>query len=130
MSSNSDLIPNQNDISTTNPQSAGGSLLPNQTSSFQQSAGTDSLSQNHQISVVQTGQAVKETAPNNTTTLMWVFVVVASIVLIMITSSVFKWVMKRPDSEKPKEESKVKQAETKALNRKSKKKLPRSKRHK
>ena len=131
MISNSDLTPSQNTNSTTNPQSVDGSLVPNDSSSSQQSAGIDTLSQNHPISVVQTGQPVgKDAAQSNTAAAMWVFVIVSSVVLVMIASSVFKWVMKRPDPAQEKNEKTAgKPSDAKAINPKSKKKKSRSKRH-
>ncbi|MDB5182664.1 MAG: hypothetical protein JWO47_448 [Candidatus Saccharibacteria bacterium] len=98
MTTDSELTPVQNADGTSNPQSANGDVNGSNSGSFQQSAGTDSLTQSHPISVVQTGQPIKQSSIHGgSLALMWVFIVVASLVLIMIASSVFKWVMKRPE---------------------------------
>jgi len=142
MATNADLIPNQNAGTTSNPQAVDTSVGASDSNSFQNSAGIETLNQNRPLSVAQTGKPVESsTASSNNTALMWVFVVVASVVLVMIATSVFKWVMKRPEPVKPEKAAKAeakpasssKTTEAKAVKvvrPKGKKKQPRSKRHK
>ena len=145
MTSNSDLTPSQNAGTTENPQNVDGSVGASKGSSFQQSAGVDSLDQNRPISVVQTGKPVNGTVLHGSSlALMWVFIVVASVLLVLIASSVFKWVMKRPEPIKEKAAKelaaeKITKSDTKmvanavrptVVRPQGKKKLPRSKRNK
>lgn len=141
MASNSDLTPVQSAGTTGNPQNEGAS----DSASFQQSAGVDTLSENRPLSVAQTGNTVKGPVTHSgSLMLMWIFVVVATIVLVMIARLVFKWVMKRPDpvidtnqvskkADKTKKATKtdtVVSAPIPIVRPQSKKKLPRSKRNK
>jgi hypothetical protein len=144
MTSDSQLTPVQSADGTSNPQSVNGNIEGNNSGSFQQAAGADSLSKSRPISVVQTGQPIKgSTIHGGSLVLMWVFIVVASIVLIMIASSVFKWVMKHPDpakekTEKPAKTDKAEKAveaapktpKVEVVRPQGKKKVPRSKRNK
>lgn len=129
---NSDLTPSQSADATGNPQAVDGSVGAPDAGSFQRSAGIDSLNQNRPLSVAQTGQPIVATpVKGSSLALMWVFIVVSSVVLIMIASAVFKWVMKRPE---PKKEKAVKPAakapKVEVIRPRGKKKQSRSKRHK
>jgi len=130
MATNSDLTPSQNAGSTGNPQTVDGNVGSTDSGTFQQSAGLETLSQNRPISVEQTGTPLKgNVAQDGSAILMWVFIVVASVLLIMIASSVYKWAMKRPKFvEKEKVVSKA--PSVKAKRPQGKKKLSRSKRSK
>lgn len=150
MTSNSDLTPSQNAGTTGNPQSVDGAVGSTDPSTFQQSAGVDSLDQNHPISVVQTGTPVSaRTLPGDSSGLMGVYIIGSLILLILIAGAVFKWVMKRPEpvNDKPlkdkKNEKVVKKAKTSKIVKvepqkvkpaaaipRGKKKLSRSKRNK
>jgi hypothetical protein len=134
---NSDLTPVQSAGTTGNPQSVNGSPTASDSSAFQQSAGVDALTQkNKSLSVERTGKPISGSAVSaGSAVLMWVFIIVASIVLIMIASSVFKWIMKRPEpvkekSEKPKAKAEFNAPPITVIRPKSKKKQPRSKRKK
>ncbi len=98
MATNSDLTPVQNAGSTGNPQTVEGAVGTTDPSTFQQSAGVDSLDQNHSISVVQTGRPVSaRSTQGNSSGLMWVFIIISSVLLIVTAIAVFKWVMKRQE---------------------------------
>ncbi len=134
---NSDLTPAQNVGSTDNPQGAQGAPLDNDASSFQKSAGTDALSQNRPISVITTGKPVTGTnvAATGMSGATILFIIVALITLLIVVSFIFRRVKKQPEPVKT--EAKLdadSKPETKRPNKvvrpQSKKKLPRSKRHK
>jgi len=120
----------ENVTATDNPQQVDSvNSSSSDASLFQESAGMEALNQKRELQVVQTGKPIATTKAPNTTAVV-VFVVIASILLIMIAMSVFKWVMKRPE---PTPEEK---AEDEAANKpkpefiRPQKKVPRSKRRK
>ena len=128
MAINADEV--QNVTNTDNPQTVGGvNSSASDASLFQESAGAETLNQKRELQVVKTGEplAVKK-APNTAAAV--IFVIIASVVLIMIASSVFRWVMKRPEPtvEEKTEEENTKKAKPEVI--RPQKKLPRSKRHK
>jgi hypothetical protein len=93
-----ELTPSQSAGTTGNPQSETGNVGASDARSFQQSAGADVLRESRPLSVEQTGKPLNgKSVSTGSVALMWVFIVVASIVLILIASSVFKWIMKRPE---------------------------------
>jgi hypothetical protein len=138
MTENSSLTPAPTSGTTGNPQSDNQDVNAINSNSFQQSASPDVLNQNRPLTVTETGKPVTGGAiSGGSLALMWVFIVVASIVLIMIASSVFKWVMKKPESTKKKsaggtDTKKVDKPKATVVTKshKSKKKLSRSKRNK
>ncbi|CAN5411328.1 hypothetical protein BH10PAT3_BH10PAT3_5310 [soil metagenome] len=135
---NSDLFPAQNAGSTDNPQAAQNTPEVNDASQFQKSAGTDVLSENHPVEVAKTGRPVSGQKAAGMSASVILFIIVSSIVLLMVASSVFRWVMKRPEpvkADKTKENLKDKpEAEPKrpieVVRPQGKKKLSRSKRNK
>jgi len=121
----------QNVTTTDNPQPTDTLNGASDSSSFQQSAGPEVLNQQRTLQVTETGKPIAAKKQTNATAAV-VFVVISSVVLIMIASSVFKWVMKRPE---PTPEEKA-EADTESEKKpkveviRPHKKVPRSKRHK
>jgi hypothetical protein len=122
----SDLTQTQSVNGTDTPQAAAN-IGASDASPFQQSASADALKQNKAIQVTPNGNAITGSSNNaGMSATAIVFIVVSSIVLVMIASSVFRWVMKRPEPVKVEKPEKALQLKLK----KDKKKLPRSKRRK
>lgn len=135
---NSDLTQTQSVTETATPQASSTALSASDGNQFQQSAGADLLNQNRTLQVAPTGQRLSGSTPSGMSTAAIVFIVVASLVLLMIASSVFRWVMKRPEpapkapkaegSDEPKSPA-IEVIRPQSV-KPSKKKLPRSKRKK
>jgi len=126
-----DLTPAKNVESTNNPQGSQDTPVSSDANSFQSSAGTDVLSQNHPIQVVTTGQPIVGTKAAGTgiSAAVIVFIIVSSIILLMVASSVFRYVMKRPEPAKPEKKPEPEQKRpVEVVRPRGKKKLPRSKR--
>jgi|GEM_PF-5212885 len=132
MANNSDLNSTQNVSNTASPQSTDTSIGASDSNQFQKSADASALNQNKTVTVAPNGQPLSSAKSTGSTAASILFVVVASLALLLLASSVFRFVMKRPDPvpkapARPKEEKKPAVATTK---KKGKSKKSRSARHK
>ena len=136
---NTGLNQTQNIGGTDTPQSAATNIGASDATPFQQSASAEALKQNKEIQVVSNGDPIPSVAAaTGMSSTAILFIVVSSVVLVMIASSVFHWIMKRPEPvkvEKPKKtesNSPLESYTTKVghLKKTKKKKVPRSKRNK
>jgi hypothetical protein len=120
---NSDLTPASNVAATDNPQAIYSSANGVNSSYLQQGAGLETLRQNYQLSVVQTGEPIEAaTLGSSTDSTPWVAVIIGLVLLAAIVL-MYKRLMNR--AQPAKEEA----VSPKVSKSKSKKKQPRSKRH-
>lgn len=136
---NTGLNQTQNLGGTDTPQSAAANIGASDATPFQQSASAEALKQNKAIQVVSNGDPIPSVAAaTGMSSTAILFIVVSSVVLVMIASSVFHWIMKRPEPIKGEKQKKSEPETLEESNTVSaekpkkfkKKKLSRSKRHK
>lgn len=134
-------IQTQNLGATDTPQAAS-TIGASDASPFQQSANADALKQNKTIQVAPNGRPITGTTfKSGMSGTAILFLIVSSVVLVMIASSVFRWIMKKPETVKAVKSKKTKVETAKEpvvatvtqpekSKTRHKKKLSRSKRHK
>ena len=139
---NTDITQPPSVNSTDTPQPTATNVGASDATPFQQSANAEALKQNKAIQVTPNGKRISGAASHSgMSSSAIIFIIISSVVLVMIASSVFRWIMKRPEPlkannpEAPKKTPDIKTEKTDIpaqmpRNTAKKKKLPRSKRHK
>lgn len=121
----------QNVSNTASPQPTGESPAASDSSEFQKSADATALNQYKAVKVDSTGQPASGGISASNSGAVALFVIIASLALILFASSAFRFMMKRPDPAlKTKGESVKKSPESKKSSGKSKTKKTRSQRRK